>query len=82
MFAFLASLSVFTIVVIFVVAFVIHFLPAFIAGSRHVRSFWWIVLINIFLGWTFIGWVVALVWALRDEPAFVRPYMQAPPPQF
>jgi hypothetical protein len=28
-----------------------------------------VVVINIFLGWTFIGWVVALAMAARSVPA-------------
>lgn len=27
-----------------------------------------IVALNFFLGWTFIGWVIALVWALIKDP--------------
>ena len=53
------------------IAFFIHFLPTFVAGSRHVANFWWIFLINLFFGWTLIGWVVALVWAATDTPRFV-----------
>jgi hypothetical protein len=31
------------------------------------------VLLNFFLGWTVIGWVVALVWAVKtDAPMVVR----------
>jgi hypothetical protein len=58
----------------------IHFLPTIIAGLRHGRSVVGIFLLNLFLGWTVIGWVIALVWALRDEPRFVAIY-HAPPQQ-
>jgi hypothetical protein len=27
-----------------------------------------VLVINLFLGWTFVGWVVALAMALRDVP--------------
>ncbi len=47
----------------------IHFLPTIIALVRHHPKTVAIVLINIFLGWTLIGWVVALVWSLRAQPA-------------
>jgi hypothetical protein len=66
--AFLLGLPIILLILIGVVAFVLHFLPTFIAGSRHVQSFWWILLINLFFGWTLIGWVIALVWALQDRP--------------
>jgi hypothetical protein len=26
-----------------------------------------IVVLNVFLGWTFLGWVVALVWACMED---------------
>ncbi len=58
----------------------IHFLPAIIAALRHSRSVAGIFLVNLFLGWTVIGWIVALVWALRSEPKIV--YMYAPQRRF
>ena len=56
----------------FVIAFILpalalYFLPTIIALVRHVRNALAIVLINIFAGWTFIGWVIALVWSLVDK---------------
>ena len=44
----------------------LYFLPALLA--RHKSDFSSIFLLNLFLGWTFIGWVIALVWALSAEP--------------
>lgn len=55
----------------------IHFLPTIIAALRHSRSVVGIFLLNLFLSWTVIGWIVALVWALCSEPRYV--YMYAPP---
>ena len=42
----------------------IYILPAAVARARdhHQESAIWAL--NILLGWTFIGWVIALVWAL------------------
>jgi hypothetical protein len=42
----------------------LYFLPTIIAAVRHKKDILGIVLVNIFLGWTFIGWIVALIWAL------------------
>ena len=78
--AFLLGLPVLLLIFIGFFAFFIHFLPSFVAGSRHVQNFWWIVLINFFFGWTLIGWVIALVWAIRDNPRFAYGY--APPPPY
>jgi hypothetical protein len=53
--------------------FVMYFLPSIIALGRSKRDITAIVLLNFFLGWTMIGWVVALVWAVKtDVPAVVR----------
>lgn len=49
----------------------IHFLPTIVAGLRHSRSIVGIFLLNLLLGWTVIGWVIALIWAFRDEPRYV-----------
>jgi hypothetical protein len=53
--------------------FVMYFLPSIIAFARSKRDTVAILLLNFFLGWTMIGWVVALVWALKtDAPMVVR----------
>jgi hypothetical protein len=48
-------------------AAVIYFLPTLVAGVRGCKAGAGIVIVNIFLGWTFIGWVVALAWAAAGE---------------
>ena len=53
--------------------FVMYFLPTILAFARNKRDTTAILLLNFFLGWTMIGWVVALVWALKtDVPMVVR----------
>ena len=53
--------------------FVVYFLPSIIAFARSKRDTTAILLLNFFLGWTMIGWVVALVWAVKtDVPMVVR----------
>ena len=44
----------------------LYFLPAFLARKK--RQFLPILLLNIFLAWTLIGWVGALIWALAGQP--------------
>ncbi len=39
--------------------------PSIIGWVRHVRDIGAVVVINVFLGWTLVGWVVALAMALR-----------------
>jgi hypothetical protein len=52
---------------LFVFGFVFYFIPSLVAMKK--RNFAAILLLNIFLGWTFVGWVVALVWAATKDPA-------------
>jgi len=50
-----------------------YFLPTILAFARNKRDTAAILLLNLFLGWTMIGWVVALVWAVKtDVPVVVR----------
>jgi hypothetical protein len=53
--------------------FVMYFLPSIVALARSKRDLLGIFLLNLFLGWSVIGWVVALVWAVKaDAPVAVR----------
>jgi hypothetical protein len=53
--------------------FVMYFLPSIIALARGKRDILAIFLLNLFLGWSVIGWVVALIWAAKhDVPVVVR----------
>ena len=60
----------------------IHFLPTIIAALRHSRHVVGIFLLNLFLGWTVVGWVVALIWAITSEPKYTSAYGYAPPRRY
>jgi hypothetical protein len=47
--------------------FVMYFLPTIIAAVRSKRDVVSIAVLNIFLGWTLVGWIIALVWALKED---------------
>ena len=49
----------------FLFSAVLYFLPTIIAVAGRRRNTFAIFLLNLFLGWTFIGWVVALVWSVK-----------------
>jgi len=55
------------VLIVIVILLAIYFLPAIIALKRDKRNQNAILLLNLFLGWTFIGWVVALVWSAMAE---------------
>ena len=48
-----------------------YFLPTLIGLGKRNRGA--IFVLNAFLGWTFIGWVLALVWACMAEEPRVPP---------
>lgn len=58
-----------------------YFLPTIVATLRNHRNAGAIVAVNVLLGWTFIGWVVALVWSMTN-PAPPVVVQQQPPVQF
>lgn len=53
------------------IPFVMYFLPSIIALVRSKRDILAIFLLNLFLGWSVIGWIVALVWALKSDVVVV-----------
>ena len=50
-------------------AFSLYFLPAIVAQARGHRQNNAITIVNLFLGWTLLGWVLSLAWACMDEKA-------------
>ena len=66
-----------TVLPLFLIA---YFVPFFIALGRKHRFSVAIGLLNVFLGWTVLGWLAAMIWAVnkdvrdpRDEPASSGP---------
>ena len=57
----------------------LYFLPTILAAHRNHDNVLGVFLVNFLLGFTFIGWVVALVWALSAPPAIYMPYAYAAP---
>jgi len=47
----------------FIVILFLYFLPYIVANRRKHKNAGAIGILNFFLGWTLIGWVIALVWA-------------------
>ena len=48
-------------------AIVLYLLPYVIASMRRKRNANAILVLNLLLGWTAIGWVVCLVWAIKHD---------------
>ena len=55
-----------TLISLIVLGLAIYFLPTIVANGRGHRHVMAIFCTNFFLGWTFIGWVAALVWSCMN----------------
>ncbi|MCH7575029.1 MAG: superinfection immunity protein [Candidatus Marinimicrobia bacterium] len=60
------SLGLGELLVLFVLG-AIYFFPSIVGRSK--TNFVAIFVLNLFLGWTVLGWVAALVWALTKDKA-------------
>ncbi|MFT4067467.1 superinfection immunity protein [Paraburkholderia sp.] len=49
-------------------ALALYFLPAILADRRKRRDVLTLALFNACLGWTVLGWLLALYWALQPNP--------------
>jgi Superinfection immunity protein len=55
--------------VFLVILFIPYWIPTIIGFVRKHPSRGGILALNFFFGWTFVGWVVSLAWALSDNSA-------------
>ena len=55
-------------IIFLILVFILYFLPTVFATIRSHSSSGGIFALNLFLGWTLIGWVVALAWSLKSDP--------------
>jgi len=55
----------------------LYFLPTIVAAS-HGHGIALILLLNLFFGWTVVGWFVLLVWALVSCPCYRVVHVPAP----
>jgi len=58
------------------VSLFIYFIPYIVATQNKKQNAGAIGALNFFLGWTLVGWVVALVWAMSKDANVPQP---APP---
>lgn len=58
--------------VVIVGIFLVYWAPWIIAILRGHQSDWAIAVLNTTLGWTVIGWLLALIWSLAEVRRPVR----------
>lgn len=49
------------------ISLAIYFIPVVIAYIRKHNNILPIAILTIFLGWTFFGWLAAVLWALNSD---------------
>ncbi len=54
--------------VLFILAAIFYFIPTVIACKRNAGHTGKIFLINLVFGWTVLGWIAALLWAIVEKP--------------
>lgn len=57
----------------------LYLLPTIVGAARKVVNIGSVFAINLLLGWTLIGWAVALAMALRTNPPYAYPHSWQPP---
>ena len=76
-------IAVIAVILVIILGFIAYIVPTIVALRRHVPNAGSVIVINMLLGWSIIGWAVALAMACRDNaPRY--PYPAAPtyyPPQ-
>ena len=65
--------------ILFVVGVALYLLPTALALYRDCKVTLWIAVVNVFLGWTLFGWVVAIGWAASGKTRTMPPTVGAPP---
>ncbi len=59
----LKDLNLFEITLVILI-FGLYFLPFLIASIRQHKNILAVFLLNLTLGWTFLGWIAALIWSV------------------
>ncbi|MCY3882211.1 MAG: superinfection immunity protein [Chloroflexi bacterium] len=51
----------------------VYYIPTYVAADRDHRSLVGILLLNLLLGWTVVGWFGALAWAMSTRRGLPAP---------
>ena len=64
-----ANLSIVQAILLLAGGLIVYFIPNWVANARKHHNANAIFVTNLFLGWTFIGWVAALIWSFTEVKA-------------
>lgn len=62
------AIGVLLLVFVLLLSLATYLIPAIIGALRGVPNLGSLVIVNLFFGWTLLGWVIALAWAFKDVP--------------
>jgi RsiW-degrading membrane proteinase PrsW (M82 family) len=74
-----SPVGVILVIVITLPLIALYWLPTIVGSKRHVPNLVSIAVINCFLGWTLVGWAIALALAARDIPPNIAPQVREAP---
>lgn len=60
-------LGVFLLIITLMICLFLYMLPTLISYYNKDKNTAWIFVLNLLLGWSTIGWIVALIWAVIER---------------
>lgn len=60
-------ISTFSLLIVILLFGLLYFIPSIVAILNKKNNSAAIIILNLLLGWTFIGWVIAIVWAFTQD---------------
>ena len=73
---FLGSLFVIHLWALTIFGGLIYWMPTIVALARQSSARGAIAALNLFFGWTVLGWIVALVWSIGSTTGYRRLHIQ------
>ena len=67
-------MSSFATFLLLMLGLVFYLLPSVISATRNTQHSGAIFAVNLLFGWTTLGWIAALIWAIVEQPARARVY--------
>jgi len=65
--------------ILLVIGLGVYFLPTMLALYRNCHATSWIVMVNVLVGWTIVGWFAVLGWAATGKADVLPPTITTPP---
>lgn len=59
--------GVFFVIFLILIGIILYLLPSFIAWYYKDKNAIWIFLLTLLTGWSTIGWIIALFWAVIER---------------